>query len=346
MSNAVEQRITEIVARYANKPTDEVNEASLLRKDLGLDSLIVVEILFEIETLLGTSVQDDWITECRTVGDVVRAVKREYPDLISMLENKERRSSQRKTMHLPIVCSNKESALSTYSLDVSNCGICIVSRIPGRPGELTEIQLPCSEEWGPLKMSGIVIDSRLFSANGANLYRVGMDFSHSDVVSRKNMDDFLRVVSSWNDTPVTPYSSMTNGLGGNLLSFRKRVYLKETNLLGNVYFANYFDWQGMAREEFMHSLLPPDLLLSGIKISTMFASVKFLKEVTLYDDVEIQVFLPRADRFRIELVFLYFNVQTQEQISVGRQIVAFVKPDGGAIPVPDSFRAAFLDKYM
>lgn len=55
-------------------------------------------------------------------------------------------------------------------------------------------------------------------------------------------------------------------------NFSKTVYLSDTNMEGNVYFARYFNWQGEAREEFYRQHYPLHLLQSGLKLITVNAT--------------------------------------------------------------------------
>jgi hydroxymethylglutaryl-CoA reductase (NADPH) len=52
--------------------------------------MAIVEILFEIEAMLGAPVQNEWLHQCRTVEDVVQAIKRDNPLLVSQWREKEK----------------------------------------------------------------------------------------------------------------------------------------------------------------------------------------------------------------------------------------------------------------
>lgn len=118
--------------------------------------------------------------------------------------------------------------------------------------------------------------------------------------------------------------------------FEKTVYLTDTNLFGNTYFARYFDWQGMAREAFFKRLIGDfnKFLQSRIKLVTIEAHIKYHHEVTLYDEVVIKV---RADNIKVataDLIFTYLNKKTNQLVAEGRQKIGFVDPAGRVIPVP------------
>lgn len=118
--------------------------------------------------------------------------------------------------------------------------------------------------------------------------------------------------------------------------FEKTVYLTDTNLFGNTYFARYFDWQGMAREAFFKQLIGDfnKFLQSRIKLVTIEAHIKYHHEVTLYDEVVIKV---RAENIKIatvDLVFTYLNKKTSQLVAEGKQKIGFVYPTGQVIPIP------------
>ena len=96
--------------------------------------------------------------------------------------------------------------------------------------------------------------------------------------------------------------------------FEKTVYLTDTNLFGNTYFARYFDWQGMAREAFFKRLIGDfnKFMQSRIKLVTIEAHIKYHHEVTLYDEVIIKV---KADNIKVataDLIFTYLNKKTNK----------------------------------
>jgi len=118
--------------------------------------------------------------------------------------------------------------------------------------------------------------------------------------------------------------------------FEKTVYLTDTNLYGNVYFARYFDWQGMAREEFFRQVVGEDnkILKMGIKLVTIEAHIKYHHEVTLFDRVIIKV---KPDNIRIttfDLTFTYLNGKTGQSVAEGKQKIGFVDSANKVIPIP------------
>jgi len=61
-----------------DKPIDlaGVSDDTMLRDGLGLDSLQVTEMLFEIEERFGAKIEDEEAMQLRTVGDLISLIQR------------------------------------------------------------------------------------------------------------------------------------------------------------------------------------------------------------------------------------------------------------------------------
>ena len=68
------QEVFEIVTE-GNGERKQVIEKALLRDDLGLDSLQVVEMLFEVEERFGTRIEDEEARSFVAVADVIDAIQ-------------------------------------------------------------------------------------------------------------------------------------------------------------------------------------------------------------------------------------------------------------------------------
>ena len=120
--------------------------------------------------------------------------------------------------------------------------------------------------------------------------------------------------------------------------FARVAYLADTNAEGNVYFARFFEWQGMAREEFFRSNVPDcmKIMQSGIRIITKNAWMVFQHEGRLFDDVEIRIQTSNLKPMSLELVFTFRNKATGEILGRGGEKLAFTNAEGKLIPVPTS----------
>ena len=127
-------------------------------------------------------------------------------------------------------------------------------------------------------------------------------------------------------------------MNGDQFQFEKRVYLADTNAEGNVYFAKFFDLQGMAREEFFRQNVPDHaaIMQSGTKLITTNAWMVYKHECRLFDEIAVEVQTANLKPMSLELVFTFTNKTTRQVIGRGGQKLAFVDSSGRLIAVPAS----------
>lgn len=73
MSNI--EKIKQIIANQLNKPIEEITDEKEIVKDLGADSLDVVELLMNIEEEFDVTVPEDVAVTIKTIGDIVKAIE-------------------------------------------------------------------------------------------------------------------------------------------------------------------------------------------------------------------------------------------------------------------------------
>ena len=73
--------------------------------------------------------------------------------------------------------------------------------------------------------------------------------------------------------------------------YRHLVTFQETNLVGNVYYANHISWQGRVRELFLRDHAPTVVqeLMNGLLIATTRVSCDYLAELTVFDEILIRM---------------------------------------------------------
>jgi acyl carrier protein len=74
------EEIKKIVSRITRIDSVEFEDNVLIREELGIDSLMITEILANIEKLLGTSVDETMFVNTETVG--------EFLDLVTNLSDR------------------------------------------------------------------------------------------------------------------------------------------------------------------------------------------------------------------------------------------------------------------
>lgn len=73
---AVAGQVKELIAKQLNKPVDEVTEDKEVVKDLGADSLDVVEMLMNLEEECGITISEDDAVNIKTVGDIISLIEK------------------------------------------------------------------------------------------------------------------------------------------------------------------------------------------------------------------------------------------------------------------------------
>ena len=69
------EEIAKILAEQLGIPQSKITMESDIVKDLGADSLDVVELLMTLEDNTGKTIPEDKVTDLKTVGDVVKMLE-------------------------------------------------------------------------------------------------------------------------------------------------------------------------------------------------------------------------------------------------------------------------------
>lgn len=113
--------------------------------------------------------------------------------------------------------------------------------------------------------------------------------------------------------------------------YRFKVTFEETNLVGNVYFANYFVWQGKCREYFLAKHAPRvlDDFAAGHGMITKDSRCDFIHEAFAFDDILIRLSLGRLSRTVVTMNFDYYKTVNKENILLarGQQSAIWANPD-------------------
>lgn len=105
------------------------------------------------------------------------------------------------------------------------------------------------------------------------------------------------------------------------------VTLSDTNVTGNVYFAEYVRWQGIAREMFLLDEVPTALPTDKDQaVVTTFVECQFLAECEAFDRIDIHVTADRVTSTSLELRFDYRRCTDDSEVTIarGRQGLAWL----------------------
>jgi enediyne biosynthesis thioesterase len=132
--------------------------------------------------------------------------------------------------------------------------------------------------------------------------------------------------------------------------YRHVVGFEETNLIGNVYYANHVRWQGRCREMFLRDRAPEviDALKHGLVLVTTRVSCEFMAELLAFDEVILRMRLGDLGQNRITMSFEYWRhgPTGEELVARGEQQVACMQREGEQVvpvPVPTQLREALRE---
>ncbi|HEY6911933.1 MAG TPA: acyl-CoA thioesterase [Myxococcales bacterium] len=125
------------------------------------------------------------------------------------------------------------------------------------------------------------------------------------------------------------------------------VGFEETNLVGNVYFANFVRWQGKCREMFVRQHAPEvaDELRGDLALVTTRCSCEYLAELRAFDEVEIEMRIASLSRGRVTMRFDYWRTgpgprvmaaRGEQEVAAMRRVADGVEPR----PFPESLARA------
>ncbi|MEN8219480.1 MAG: acyl-CoA thioesterase [Pseudomonadota bacterium] len=125
------------------------------------------------------------------------------------------------------------------------------------------------------------------------------------------------------------------------------ITFEETNLVGNVYYANHIRWQGSCREMFLRDHAPDvlELLNKDLVMVTTHVSCSYFNELFAFDEVYVRMLAGAVTESRVTMLFDYVckREQGEELMARGEQQVAcMLKKNGGVVPtpIPKSLREA------
>lgn len=128
---------------------------------------------------------------------------------------------------------------------------------------------------------------------------------------------------------------------------RRVVTFQDTNLVGNVYFANHIAWQGACREHFLRDHAPGvlDQLRGELALVTASCQCDYLAELAAFDEVIVRMSLIEALGSRLDLRFDYLRVTSagEELVAIGRHRVSCMRRAAGglvATAIPPELLAA------
>ncbi len=129
--------------------------------------------------------------------------------------------------------------------------------------------------------------------------------------------------------------------------YHHTVSFEETNLVGNVYYANHVRWQGRCRELFLYTHAPEliSALAEGLALVTTRVSCEYLSELFAFDQIVIKMRLGGIAQNRVTMLFEYWRRkgETEQLVARGEQQIACMLRQGDQLvptPVPPVLQMA------
>jgi len=96
------------------------------------------------------------------------------------------------------------------------------------------------------------------------------------------------------------------------------VCFEETNVVGNVYYANHIRWQGRCRELFLREMVPEILeeLDHGLALVTLSVSCDYYHELCAFDELAIRMTLADLSHHRMTLRFEYWRISEGREAGI------------------------------
>jgi acyl-CoA thioesterase FadM len=122
------------------------------------------------------------------------------------------------------------------------------------------------------------------------------------------------------------------------------VTIGDTNLLQNMYFANYFKLAGTARELWLRQHVPEvqAFLSQGLVLITKNASCEFFHDFYLFDSVRLELWFEALKRSSIEVHFAFFHNETGKLHALGVQTIVIADATHKPCSIPQGFVDASL----
>jgi enediyne core biosynthesis thioesterase len=124
--------------------------------------------------------------------------------------------------------------------------------------------------------------------------------------------------------------------------YKKLVTIGDTNAMQNVYFAEYFQLQGLVREHWLHECVPNSVqhLSSGLILSTKSAHCEFRKPFYVFDTILCRMHIEDLGSVSAKLVFEYYDEESASLNAFGWQRVVFKDARRKTCRMPEDFSTA------
>ncbi len=129
--------------------------------------------------------------------------------------------------------------------------------------------------------------------------------------------------------------------------------LEESNMVGNIYFSNYYVWQGRVRDLFLFEHAPDVFRLFGSDVREepvcLHSSVNHLREAMPFDHIGVTMALRALYECGADLYFEYFRVEpsgARVKLAYGEHRMAWLTRDEQWRPVAAALPESILNGFL
>lgn len=127
----------------------------------------------------------------------------------------------------------------------------------------------------------------------------------------------------------------------NTWQYELTPYLKDSNAYGNIYFARYFEWQGLCREKWFNECVCHDMFELKGSLVTRSAANDYIASIFPFQKVRCLLNTQHIKAASFDLVFRFYDQESNKLLSMGRQKIALI--DSGS-KKPVRFPKDILEK--
>ncbi|MFK8184467.1 MAG: SDR family NAD(P)-dependent oxidoreductase [Phormidesmis sp.] len=176
-----------------------------------------------------------------------------------------------------------------------------------------------------------------------------IDLEKSPTITLQPLPESLSSMPSGDtqyQSPKTPYGDL-------LFTEVFQTTLEEANLVGNVYYGNYFIWQGRVIDLLLYSLAPDYFRVSTAKgeVISLYSHMNYMREAMPFDKVRVYLYLHSVTECGAVFNFEFFREMPdgkKEKLHTGQQKVIWAnrQVDGTPIPAPwpEAIRNAIIQR--
>lgn len=126
--------------------------------------------------------------------------------------------------------------------------------------------------------------------------------------------------------------------------------LDNANIVGNIYFANYYAWQGQTRDRYFFNLIPDYYRGTGEKgeLLCLECRVDHLREAMPFDRIVVTMALKALKTYSVVLYFEYFRLEpdgTRVKLAFGEHHAVWVVRDSQGRPAPAPFPSKVQEAF-